>query len=378
MRAIAVFWMLVFLPASEAARDPKHLASDMVDWTNTAAFPLAKSRTSQVFRGEAAKSGFNLHSYLAFYEGRYFSIWSQSAVGEEDPDQHLVYATSRDGRQWSAPQVLAADPDGPDGPARWIARGLFILNGRLTALGARIESADYGKRGKSAVWKALRLMYFQWQKGRWEDKGVFAEDCMNNFPPELLGERLAMICRDRNMDVSVALLRDGPGFDWQRVPLTGAPPFDRMDEPTWYQDPDGAIHMIIRDNNRSRKLIRTLSRDGGRTWEGPVLTDYPDATSKNFTGKLSNGWYYLINNPNPAGRDPLTISFSSDGWVFAKPLAIRRGAPARRVAGRAKGSGSLQYPHAIEHNGSLWVIYSVNKEDIEISELRIRDVEWGN
>jgi hypothetical protein len=176
------------------------------------------------------------------------------------------------------------------------------------------------------------------------------------------------------MDVSVARLKSGRGFEWQHVPLAGEPPFDRMDEPTWYQGPDGAIHMIIRDNNRSRKLIRAVSRDGGRTWGKPVLTDYPDATSKNFTGKLSNGWYYLINNPNPAARDPLTISFSRDGWEFAKPLAIRRGAPARRVAGRAKGSGSLQYPHAIEHGGSLWVIYSVNKEDIEISELKIRDL----
>jgi hypothetical protein len=29
----------------------------------------------------------------------------------------------------------------------------------------------------------------------------------------------------------------------------------------------------------------------------------------------------------------------------------------------------VQYPHAIEHSGSLWAIYSTNKEDIEITEL---------
>jgi hypothetical protein len=54
---------------------------------------------------------------------------------------------------------------------------------------------------------------------------------------------------------------------------------------------------------------------------------------------------------------------------------VRRDPPARRFEGRAKGSGSVQYPHAIEHNGSLWVIYSINKEDIEVAEIPIRGLE---
>lgn len=102
-----------------------------------------------------------------------------------------------------------------------------------------------------------------------------------------------------------------------------------------------------------------------------MLTNYPDATSKNFTGKLSSGWYFLINNPDPKRRDPLSISFSRDGWVFSRPVNIRVDAPPRRYSGRAKPSGSFQYPHAIEYGGSLWVIYSTNKEDIEISEFPI-------
>jgi hypothetical protein len=53
------------------------------------------------------------------------------------------------------------------------------------------------------------------------------------------------------------------------------------------------------------------------------------------------------------------------------PLAIRANAPERRYTGRAKGGGSIQYPHAIEHGGSLWVIYSVNKEDIEVAEIPV-------
>lgn len=359
------------LVCAAQGRDPAVLANESIAANNPFAFPAAQGKHSVVFRGVEGKSGFNLHSYLAHHDGRFWAMWSSAAVHEEDPDQQVVYSTSRDGHSWSAPKVLARDPDGPAGPARWIARGLFLHDGRLTALAAYQESADYGKRGKDVVWKNLRLVYFQWEGGRWKEKGVFADNCMNNFPPERLGGSLAMVCRDHNMEVSMALLEDAHRRSWKRTPLAAAPPFHLMDEPTWYLDPEGLVHMIVRDNNRSRKLIRALSRDGGVTWSAPVLTNYPDATSKNFTGRLSNGWYYLINNPNPEKRDPLSISFSRDGWVFTHPLNLRQGGAERRFAGRAKPSGSFQYPHAIEHAGSLWVIYATNKEDIEISEFPV-------
>ncbi len=172
-------------------------------------------------------------------------------------------------------------------------------------------------------------------------------------------------------------LADSPG-GWKHTPIASEPPFDKMDEPTYYQARGGEVHMIVRDNSKSGFLLRTISHDHGRTWSRPVRTNYPDATSKNFPGRLSNGWYFLINNPNPKGRDPLAISFSRDGWTFERPMAIRKNGPPRRFAGRAKASGSLQYPHAIEHKGSLWVIYSTNKEDIEISELPLAKLGLGS
>jgi hypothetical protein len=326
--------------AAAAAQDPAVLAGATIANQEPLAFIPARGRHSPVFRGITGKSAFNLHSYLAHHDGRFWAIWSSAAANEEDPDQQVVYATSTDGHTWTEPRVLARDPDGPTGPARWIARGLFLHNGRLTALAAYQESANYGKRGSEVVWKNLRLMHYQWENNEWRDKGVFAPDCMNNFPPQTLGARLAMICRDRNMDVSVALLDDPARLTWKRTPLAADPPFHRMDEPTWYQDPNGTVHMIVRDNTRSRKLIRALSRDGGVTWTRPVLTNYPDATSKNFTGRLSNGLYFLINNPNPNGRDPLTIAFSRDGWTFDNPRNIR----ARSGSSTRPTSATLRWP----------------------------------
>lgn len=142
---------------------------------------------------------------------------------------------------------------------------------------------------------------------------------------------------------------------------------------SWIVNPEGAVRRFFGDGQRSKFLYRSVSRDGGETWPAPVRTNYPDAGSKNFAGRLSNGWYSLINNPNPDSRDPLGISFSRDGWKFGLPLALRSGAPEQRYPGRAKNRFSLQYPHAIEKNGSLWVIHSTTKEDIEIPEHRIAD-----
>lgn len=361
------------LPALES---PAQLLSRDGLLSDPGQLPNAPARHATVFRGEERISGFNLHSYLAHHDGRFWAIWSSSGVGEEDPDQRVLYSTSRDGHTWSKAQVLAADPDGPAGPARWIARGIFVTEGKLTALAAYIESADYGKRGREEVWKKLSLRRFEWNGRQWEPRGVYAENCMNNFPPERLNGLLALVCRDSNMKVSMALA-DSPGA-WKHTPIASEPPFDKMDEPTYYAARNGEVHMIVRDNTKSGFLLRALSRDHGRTWSVPVRTNYPDATSKNFPGRLSNGWYFLINNPNSKARDPLALSFSRDGWTFEHPLSIRAHPPQRRFAGRAKGSGSVQYPHAIEHAGSLWVIYSTNKEDIDLAEIPLAKLNLGS
>ena len=347
---------------------PQELLGDPAALAAAGELRLLDGRTSTIFAGEKGRSQFNLHSYLAHFDGQFFAAWSSAAGQEEDPDQHIRFATSRDGHQWTEARVLAPDPDGPQGPLRWITRGLYVDHGHLYALGARVASANYGQRGKAVVWDGLTLIRFEWTGTAWRELGVFATNCMNNFPPERLGDRLFMPCRDANMDLYSAFADPAKPTQWTMRKLAAPPPFEKLDEPSWFTGPDGVAHLIIRDNNRSRRLIHMFSRDQGDTWSPAVQTNYPDATSKNFVGRLSTGATYLINNPNPAGRDPLAISYSKDGWSFFQPAAIRKNAPAPRFK---PGKGTLQYPHAIEHNGSLWVIYSTNKEDIQITQIPV-------
>ncbi|MBM3782709.1 MAG: FAD-dependent oxidoreductase [Acidobacteria bacterium] len=351
------FALLLSLSVFGQLHRPEELLRGPMEWRT---LPLA---THTVHRAEAGGRQFNLHSYITHFGGKFWAVWSASPVDEDSDEQVVLYSTSADGKTWTRAANLTTDPPG-DG--RWIARGVYVADGELTALAAYMESADYGNRGEGDVWKNLRLMRFVWTGSAWAPRGVFAENCMNNFPPETLNGTLAMVCRDSRMDVSMALRT---GAKWTHTKLAAEPPNDRMDEPAFYATRGAEVHMIVRDNTRSGFLLRAVSRDHGRTWTAPVRTNYPDATSKNFPGKLSNGWHYLISNPVAARRDPLTISFSRDGWTFSHPMAVRQHPPDRRYAGRAKGSGSVQYPHAVEHNGSLWVIYATNKEDIEVTEI---------
>jgi hypothetical protein len=336
---------------------------------------LVEGRTSTVYRAEEGGWQFNLHSYVTYFDGRFWAVWSSSPADEESSAQVIRYASSVDGHDWSESGILADDPDGPENPALWIARGVFVHQGRLTALGAYIGGeTQYGLEGSGEVWPKLSLRRFEWSGDAWEEKGVFLEDCMNNYPPRPLENRLFMTCRDSYGRMYTALSASPEGADWSIERLPGEEPLDRMSEPSWYVDPEGVVHLIFRDQRRSRQLCHSISEDMGVAWTAPVVTNYPDATSKNITGLLSNGYYYLINNPNQQGRDPLGISFSQDGWTFMGPRALRKEAPSRRYPGRAKPDKSFQYPHAMEKDGSLWVIYSTNKEDIEITEYQISDL----
>ena len=86
---------------------------------------------------------------------------------------------------------------------------------------------------------------------------------------------------------------------------------------------------------------------------------------------------YLIGNQLPKlfDRDPLTIALSVDGVSFDRVFAVRAGAPPRRYPGTGKGPG-YQYPHATldPATGHLVVAYSINKENIGITRVPLREL----
>jgi hypothetical protein len=377
MRSTVILTLLLGLAGiwvnGQRAPKPEKLLADVSLLEAPQQLKMVVAKTSLIHSTRSGQSQSNMHSFLTYFDGKFWAAWSSSPDNAEDSPRQLVrYATSKDGHLWEESRILAADPDGPDKPGRWLARGIFVLQGKLQALCAYLEGKS--EAPKQEEWSNLRLVRFEWNGKGWENRGTYLENCMNNYPPRVLNDRLLMSCRDSNTRMHTALLETGG--QWRVTALPGEPPDDKMSEPSWYADPQGIAHMIFRDGRRSHYLYRSTSSNGGKTWTAPVRTNYPDAGSKNVTGRLSNGWYYLINNPSPQGRDPLAISFSRDGWTFERPRALRLGAAEIRSPRRGKNLG-FQYPQALERDGSLWVIHCQNQEDIEVSEFRIADFDLG-
>ena len=311
------------------------------------------------------------HAYLAHHGGRFWAMWSDGPGGPIPgvtaerhrnvvPHHDLAgtrnsFATSEDGLHWSQPADLT-------GPPRiegygWIARGLWERDGELLALASHFHAPGYAGPG-------LSLEAFRWDGAQWVAHGTVLDDSMNNFPPQRLpsGEWM-MTRRDHQRQVSVMIGGTKAFDDWRIYPLAAYDGDGRPEEPDWYVLPDGKTLVgLIRDNGGSKFLLRTFSRDNGRTWSQMQRTNFPDATSKFFVHRTSRGYYVMVSNSNPRRRDPLTLAISQDGLVFTKLFYL--------VGGR-----HVDYPHLIEHDGHLLVAFSGAKQTMEVIKVSLDELE---
>ena len=70
----------------------------------------------------------------------------------------------------------------------------------------------------------------------------------------------------------------------------------------------------------------------------------------------------------------LAISLSKDGLKFDRMAVIKFSAPGQRYEGKSKGAGGYQYPHSEVVGNHLWIIYSINKEDVEVTRIPLEEL----
>ncbi|CAN5492091.1 hypothetical protein BH10ACT7_BH10ACT7_21000 [soil metagenome] len=338
---------------------------NLIDW-NDDYIPRVPGTVSTVYTGVQNTSAFNLHSYLTYFDGQFIAIWSSGYVGEDNEGQVIRYATSADAATWSSASVIA----GPTTGLRYIARGLWIRDGELYALMTSDEPGDY-------FGESLELFAYQWDSvnDTWVSAGLVFDDAINNFAPQATDDGEWIMTR-RDSDMTSSILKGGvTGIDdWTPIALPEGPAGSRLDEPDLIVRDDHAISAHIRDNAQSFRLVRTISTDDGETWSPAEVTNFPDSRAKNNNLRLSTGEFALINNPRTStSRLTLSIALSDDGLSYDRIGVIREGATAPRWPGNAKSSGYM-YPQGYEHDGVLYVIYSLNKEDIQVVAMDLDDV----
>lgn len=388
MPSLALAWMACFAAASVAADAiPKYphpvtntqsslmLTGDwapadhhQIDFDNLPRLPVQHIVVSDV----RARRGVNQHNYLIHYEGRFWAMWSDGPEIEDRVGQVVKYSTSIDGVKWDEPRLMTPYPpgSGPDSPHyntrnmegfRYISRGFWVRNGQLLALASLDEAAGF-------FGPSLALHAFRWNPATkdWDAAGVVQDNAINNFPPKKLptGE-WAMSRRKHDYRQSgVEFLIGGKATlnDWKSFPvMSDKNSALKAEEPLWWTLPDGNLVSLFRDNGRGGYLYRAFSTDHGRSWSKPARTDFPDATSKFHGLRLSDGRYVLVSNSHPKRRDPLTLAVSDDGLVFNKLFYL--------VGGR-----HVDYPHVIEHDGSLYIAHTGGKRSIEIERVRLTDL----
>lgn len=166
--------------------------------------------------------------------------------------------------------------------------------------------------------------------------------------------------------------------------LTEPVPSYRLDDGTCvrlYRDMGSkdAVTQKEKEDSKSRRNYASFSLDDGITWTVPTRTGIPDACARSNAGKLPDGQVYVINNIIPmnpgglGGRSMLAISLSRNGLDFDRVAIIRFISPPLRYKGLEKTIG-YQYPHSAVVDNDLWVLYSVNKEDIEVTRIPLNEL----
>ncbi len=346
----------------------------------TLGLPSAEATNAIAYYATGAFAHYNHHPAIINFHNKFYLMWSSGIVDEDSSSQQITFATSPDGEHWSPWKVFAADPDGPAGPMRRTAGGWWIANDTLYASFATHYGTIEGSKPSAQVWAGDCALEFTSSSDgvNWSSAQPMINQFMPNEAPRWDG-KYWIITGEDNFGVSKVLYTSDPSgvHDWRRsiLPpdLTGKEP----NEPSWFRRSDGSMIMIFRDDNRSRRLFASLSTNAGVSWSRPQKTGFADVAAKVRAGNLPDGEAYIINNPNtnPNGvRIPLVISISRDGLLFDRSYTIRSEPTHMRFGGLNKSDG-YSYPSSVIFGDSLYVAYSINKEDIAVSRIPLSRIE---
>jgi hypothetical protein len=333
------------------------------------------------------------HSHVVFYQGRYYAIWSNGRVNEDDTGQRVMMASSADFNHWTAPVPLLDTKMGEYGEWVYTAAGFHVHRDMLIAYigqfeyksdcmvnGARSTKADAGHMN-------TRLLAMTTTDGsHWSEPLDLGIPIVPNHGPQRTSSGRLII----SGNISYPYTEDPEGLSgWTQTGIYATEwaaevvddseyihqLYGKMGWPTmlcegsFFQTDDGKLHMLLRSTER--RLWITTSEDDGASWSPPQPTSFPDSNTKFHFGRLPDGRFYYVGSPVPDGRrNPLVVSVSEDGVRFDKHTVLCDAPCERRFEGMHKG-GDYGYPHTLVHDGWLHVIFSVTKEEVRIVRVPI-------
>ncbi|MDH7600029.1 MAG: exo-alpha-sialidase, partial [Sedimentisphaerales bacterium] len=326
---------------------------------------------------------YNHAPMLAYVNGQFYCQYLTNPFGEHIPPGLTMLVRSKDGVNWTMPQVLFPIYITYD-PNAWVVyhfmhqrMGFYVApNGRFLTMGF------YGPPDGDGIGRVVREIYpddslgpiyFIRVNDNWtgqvnfplytesRDEG-FVEACeafLADPVRRMQWWEEDRFCKDKDEFYRVPWIDDRG----QKVPGKAF---------CFYRRDDGVIVGFFKDR------WVTTSADGGLTWSKPVrCNSLTYGGAKIWAQRLDNGQYALVYNPtDSAARHPVCVATSDDGIDFDGLAVVHGEVPPKRFWGREKRPGPQYVRGIVEGNGNppgddLWVVYSVNKEDIWISRIPV-------
>lgn len=294
------------------------------------------------------------------HEGIFYANWANSPVDENSAGETLRGRRSTDGgRTWGDLEIIGPGFDGPDRHSHGV---LFVHDDRVWTICARFGVGEDGTKFDGLCGEAFVL---DPATDRWDSRGIVMRNCWPYDEPVRMGNgNFITGGQDKDGLPVVAISRGDDFTKW-----------DSMLIPYHYQlAPSYAETTVQAEDNRAIAVIRggrgvawvSTSDDFGQTWTEAQPSNLPMPRAKAYLGKLSTGQLYLISNLGD--RDTLVVSAGKPGdLTLSKVWRIRHGkSEPPRFPGAAK-SPQWSYPYGYEHEGKLYVVYSIGKEDCGLS-----------
>lgn len=341
---------------------------------------VQNTHTTTLYDAKPETGTYSHHPHIIFFKGTIYTMWSNHKVDEDAPGQRVLMKRSLDqGETWEElvelfPPLDHVNPATKDGKGRrtQCANGFAIVENTLYAFSEVWD--DGGGARHAGQGRLFRPIHKDGTLGdifwlRKESAKVIAG--IPVFPlgnPKLVDKINAFLQLPENE------------LTWDFRYLTTRPKAEdahQLCEPTpAWQLKNGTWVKIYRDLGKpvSHFNYASFSVDNGKEWTVPTKTDMIDGCARANAGTLPDGQVYIISNIDPDGaRDPLAISLSKDGLNFDRVSLIRSGSPEMRYEGRWKAEG-FQYPHSLVLGEDLWIIYSVGKEDVQVTRIPISEL----
>ncbi len=289
--------------------------------------------------------------------GQWLVMFMTGGAGEPERANHIVLSRSTDeGKTWDAPEVVLQYDDRACLPSELVVDGERLL--------AFVHTHD----GGFGDWRCWTIESFD--DGRtWSDPARLEPFPRNTFvrnlcettwgewvfpvqtylPPEGVTDRRELLKHGHNG----AIISENAGQTWERSEVVG--PTSGWVENNIVEVSDENLIMLIRAD-RTGHLLRSESRDRGRTWSAPRPTRIPNPGAKFRLHRLTDGRICLVHNPNPGRtRNPLALWISDDEmqtWGYQRVLT--------------DFPGALAYPDGVVDHEERYIhlAFDYNRHDV--------------